>query len=214
MGGVLSGFDLALPASAFGGRFKVVGRDVFLAFWYRPQALQMVAPCGDLLHSGVLVVWQLLWSVSAPGFFPVSLDCHLPAYLAALAAGGGSRVGPLVYTGIMVLAVANNRRGAQRLRYRGGGRRAPSGVAPLRGGGRRGRAVGIVVVRWRRVTQAGVGLGNHGSASEDGALRPWFGSMALCDCRVRQLAQGHLRASETGEEDRRWVDKMTTPASW
>ena len=44
LGDVVSGFDFRPLASAFGGRFRVVGREVFLAFWYRPQALQMVAP--------------------------------------------------------------------------------------------------------------------------------------------------------------------------
>ena len=37
-----------------------MGRAAFLAFRYNPQALQMVAPCGDLRHRGVRVVPQLL----------------------------------------------------------------------------------------------------------------------------------------------------------
>ncbi len=48
-----------VPATV-GGRFKLVGRAAFLAFWYSPQALQMVSPCGDLRHRGVRVVPQLL----------------------------------------------------------------------------------------------------------------------------------------------------------
>lgn len=43
-----------------GGRFKLVGLEAFRAFKYRPQALQIVAPCGDRLHKGVLLVPQLL----------------------------------------------------------------------------------------------------------------------------------------------------------
>lgn len=39
-----------------GGRFKLVGRDEFRALRYRPHALQMIAPCGDRLQSGVRVV--------------------------------------------------------------------------------------------------------------------------------------------------------------
>jgi hypothetical protein len=60
--------QVALAATRFcwpagttlGGFFSVVGRDAFLAFRYKPQALQIVAPAGDLLHNGVLVVPQLL----------------------------------------------------------------------------------------------------------------------------------------------------------
>lgn len=40
--------------------FMVVGLEAFRAFWYRPHALQIVAPWGDLLQRGVLVVPQLL----------------------------------------------------------------------------------------------------------------------------------------------------------
>lgn len=50
-----------LPGTV-GGRFKLVGRDAFLAFKYKPQALQMVSPCGDLRQRGVRVVPQLLQS--------------------------------------------------------------------------------------------------------------------------------------------------------
>lgn len=46
-----------------GGRFKLVGRAAFLAFRYRPQALQMVAPCGDLRQRGVRLVPQLLCDI-------------------------------------------------------------------------------------------------------------------------------------------------------
>jgi hypothetical protein len=41
--------------------FSVVGRAVFLAFKYSPQALQMMDPVGLLLHKGVLDVPQLLY---------------------------------------------------------------------------------------------------------------------------------------------------------
>lgn len=43
-----------------GGRFRLVGRAAFLAFRYRPHALQMVAPWGDLRQRGVRLVPQLL----------------------------------------------------------------------------------------------------------------------------------------------------------
>jgi hypothetical protein len=46
-------------------RLRLVGRDWFLAFWYNPQALQIVSPAGDRRHKGVLVVPQLLWRWSA-----------------------------------------------------------------------------------------------------------------------------------------------------
>lgn len=42
------------------GRIRLTGRGAFLDFWYRPQALQMVAPVGDLLQSGVSLVPQFL----------------------------------------------------------------------------------------------------------------------------------------------------------
>lgn len=57
---VFSGDFLLLLATTLGGRFKLVGRAEFLAFRYKPHALQIVDPCGDLLQSGVLVVPQLL----------------------------------------------------------------------------------------------------------------------------------------------------------
>ena len=41
--------------------FSVCGLDVFRAFKYRPQALHIVAPVGDLRQSGVRVVPQLLF---------------------------------------------------------------------------------------------------------------------------------------------------------
>lgn len=43
-----------------GGFFRLVGLAAFRAFKYKPQALQMVAPWGDLLQRGVRVVPQLL----------------------------------------------------------------------------------------------------------------------------------------------------------
>lgn len=43
-----------------GGRFRFVGRAAFLAFKYSPQALQIVAPSGDLRQRGVRLVLQLL----------------------------------------------------------------------------------------------------------------------------------------------------------
>lgn len=42
------------------GRLALVGRGVFRAFRYNPQALQMVDPVGERRHSGVCVVPQLL----------------------------------------------------------------------------------------------------------------------------------------------------------
>lgn len=49
--------------TTLGGRFRLIGRSAFLAFRYRPHALQIVAPWGDLLQRGVRVVLQLLWKV-------------------------------------------------------------------------------------------------------------------------------------------------------
>ena len=49
-----------LSWTTLGGFFRPMGREVFLALKYKPQALQIVAPCGDLLHRGVRVVPQLL----------------------------------------------------------------------------------------------------------------------------------------------------------
>lgn len=43
-----------------GGRFRFTGREVFRAFWYKPHALQIVAPFGERRQSGVRVVPQLL----------------------------------------------------------------------------------------------------------------------------------------------------------
>lgn len=58
---VLLGLGRGGPVeTTFGGFFRLVGRDVFLAFRYSPQALHIVAPWGDLLHKGVRVVPQLL----------------------------------------------------------------------------------------------------------------------------------------------------------
>ena len=42
------------------GLFKLIGRAVFLALRYNPQALQIVDPVGDLRHRGVFEVPQLL----------------------------------------------------------------------------------------------------------------------------------------------------------
>ena len=42
------------------GLLKWVGRGALRDFRYKPHALQMVVPVGDLLHSGVFVVPQLL----------------------------------------------------------------------------------------------------------------------------------------------------------
>lgn len=47
------------------GRMRLIGRGAFLDFWYKPQALQMVAPAGDLLQSGVSLVPQFLRIKSA-----------------------------------------------------------------------------------------------------------------------------------------------------
>lgn len=58
-GDVRSGLGVAF-GTVVGGRFRFVGRAAFLAFRYRPQALQMVAPCGDLRQRGVRLVPQLL----------------------------------------------------------------------------------------------------------------------------------------------------------
>ena len=46
------------------GLLKWVGRGVLRDLRYKPHALQMVVPVGDLLHSGVFVVPQLLREVS------------------------------------------------------------------------------------------------------------------------------------------------------
>ena len=56
-----------------------MGREVFLALKYSPQALQIVAPCGDLLQRGVLVVPQLLGEGESgiPSVPLVRLTCTL-----------------------------------------------------------------------------------------------------------------------------------------
>lgn len=62
------GLSGCVLGTVVGGRFRLVGRAAFLAFRYRPQALHMVAPCGDLRQSGVRLVPQLLCeTVSASG---------------------------------------------------------------------------------------------------------------------------------------------------
>ena len=43
-------------------RLKFVGRDVFLALRYNPQALQIIKPEGDLRQRGVVEVSQLLFA--------------------------------------------------------------------------------------------------------------------------------------------------------
>lgn len=45
-----------------GGFLCLVGRDVFRAFKYKPQALQIVDPFGDRRQRGVCVVPQLLYT--------------------------------------------------------------------------------------------------------------------------------------------------------
>lgn len=55
-----------VAATTVGGRLRFVGRCEFRAFRYRPQALHMVAPWGDRLHSGVRVVPQLLFPQIQP----------------------------------------------------------------------------------------------------------------------------------------------------
>ena len=47
-------------AFAENGRLRFMGLEVFRALKYRPQALQVVEPVGDLLQRGVLLVPQLL----------------------------------------------------------------------------------------------------------------------------------------------------------
>lgn len=47
-----------------GDRFRFDGLEAFRAFRYRPQALQIVAPCGDRLQRGVRLVPQLLSLIS------------------------------------------------------------------------------------------------------------------------------------------------------
>jgi hypothetical protein len=42
------------------GLFRLVGREIFRAFRYSPQALQIVDPLGDRRQRGVCVVRQLL----------------------------------------------------------------------------------------------------------------------------------------------------------
>lgn len=61
---VLSPTLVCVVVTTEGGRFRFVGRAEFRAFKYNPQALHIVAPCGERLQSGVLVVPQLLLFVS------------------------------------------------------------------------------------------------------------------------------------------------------
>lgn len=66
-----------------GGLLRLVGRDIFRALWYKPQALQMVDPLGDRRQRGVCVVPQLLYkNVSAfvegaAENCPRAVDAHL-----------------------------------------------------------------------------------------------------------------------------------------
>ena len=57
---VESDSEAGVDAVVIGARLRFIGRAVFLAFKYNPQALHMVEPVGDLRHSGVLEVPQLL----------------------------------------------------------------------------------------------------------------------------------------------------------
>ena len=53
---------LRAETESWAERLALVGRAVFRAFRYRPQALQIVDPVGERRHSGVCVVPQLLGS--------------------------------------------------------------------------------------------------------------------------------------------------------
>lgn len=96
-GAILGGAARELVATSWGGFFfRLAGREVFLAFWYRPQALQMVEPCGDLLQRGVCVVPQLLDTIQHLAVVPQIQSSRSPADLANLTlgtAGSGSRAG-------------------------------------------------------------------------------------------------------------------------
>jgi hypothetical protein len=59
-GVVLSNTLVCVVVTTEGGRFKFVGRAEFRAFKYNPHALHIVAPWGERLQRGVLVVPQLL----------------------------------------------------------------------------------------------------------------------------------------------------------
>lgn len=61
---VLSPVVVCVVVTMDGGRFRFVGRAEFRAFKYNPQALHIVAPWGERLQSGVLVVPQLLFLVN------------------------------------------------------------------------------------------------------------------------------------------------------
>ncbi len=52
------------PLDGERARFRFLGREARRALRYNPHALQIVAPSGDLLQSGVRVVLQLLPSKS------------------------------------------------------------------------------------------------------------------------------------------------------
>ena len=52
--------EAGVEGVAMGARLRFIGRAVFLALKYRPQALHMIEPVGDLRHKGVLEVPQLL----------------------------------------------------------------------------------------------------------------------------------------------------------
>lgn len=55
----------------------LVGLEAFLALRYKPQALHIVAPCGDLRHNGVLLVPQLLQPVSTFSHPGINVDAYL-----------------------------------------------------------------------------------------------------------------------------------------
>ena len=57
----MSNSELGTETGVDGGRLRLVGREVFRAFKYNPQALQIVEPTGDRRHRGVRVVPQLLY---------------------------------------------------------------------------------------------------------------------------------------------------------
>lgn len=52
--------DEGPEAFAEDGRLRFIGLEVLRALKYKPHALQMVEPVGDLLQRGVLLVPQLL----------------------------------------------------------------------------------------------------------------------------------------------------------
>lgn len=57
-------------------RVRFVGLCAFLALRYRPQALHIIAPVGDLRHNGVLLVPQLLDWRSVSQISPQMMEKH------------------------------------------------------------------------------------------------------------------------------------------